>query len=238
MWAIVLFAAFENFLLPNPFLENSSDFPRTLEGAQRRFDFGVGRRFGLAGLDKQELLARWDKFNFRLGHFGRNPYHEFLLGLGAAYPVSKHLAFGVGVDGLLSQTEGYGSDGVYTISTGVETGYRKVSLLALVKNLNTPQTAAGDSISLVGDLLFEFQAKEDIEVFGDVQTQLPVKPMFATGVRIRPSRLGLLTMGVKTEPLSLVYGLCVRLPHLEVSYLGDLHRALGFSHRLGVGLIL
>lgn len=238
MWAIALFAAFEHFLLPNPFLANGYDFPRTLEAGGRRFDFTLERRFDLAGLDKQELLVRWEKFNFRLGHFGRSPYHEFQLGFGAGYPVGKHLALGVGVDGLLSQTEGYGSDGIYTISTGVEAGCRKVSLQALVKNLNTPQTAGGDSIGLAGNLNLKFHAKEEIEMFGDVHTDLPIEPAFAFGVRISPSPLGLLTLGIKTEPVSLVYGLRVRLPRLEVSYLGDLHRALGFSHRIGVGLIL
>lgn len=235
MWVILLFTAFETFLLPEPFLKKNYNFPLIVSQPTTIFDFSVVNRFSLSELTRQTAFFQYKNFDFRFGHFGKTPYHEYLLGIGFCYPVKSCLGAGLAIDGLLNRISEYGLDGVYAISAGLDFRYRSLSVVSLCKNINGPQLVAGDSIPPLFDLGLEYQANEIVSLVLDFQTPVPVRSMVNAGAKIAAGKLAQILLGLRSEPLSLVYGLNLKLARLELRYLGDLHHKLGFSHGFGVG---
>ncbi len=235
MWVIILFTAFEAFLLPEPFFKRNYNFPLLLSRSSVNVDLNLEKRFGLDELSRRDAVVRYKNLNGRFSYFGQVPYQEYLIGLGFGYPIKSSLAIGLGIDGLINRIEGYGVDGVYAVSGGLEFKYKSIHVISLIKNFNTPQLVQGDSIPLLGDFSVQYYANETVSLMLDFQSTVPFRPTVNAGTYIRPATITEIILGLRSEPMSLIYGLTIILGQMELKYLGNLHHKLGLSHSIGLG---
>ncbi len=238
MLIIYLYTVFESFLFPESFFAETQFNPAFLD--QKKFTITAGSeiRFGLTELTTYQLNMQLASYGISLISFGNELYRENVAELGLGIPILDELTSGVSISVLNYWISDHYSEISYSVKAGLVSRFGAVEITAWLSNLNVPTFTDVDYVPPCYSVGCGYQANSDLILNFQVRGIETEMPFFNFNVHYSPYQLIDLVVGVNTEPLLLQYGVNIPFSKFFVTYAGNNHRQLGFSHYIGLGYIL
>ena len=235
MILLLLVGVFDSFLFPRSILYEQQFNPAQLRTERSEILLASEMRFELSELRTFVIFSQVDRYSVQVASFGNELYRENFFEFGFGFPLGKDFALGINVAGLNCWLKEISNDFTYSLKIGGQ--YENVPFLvaAWVNNVNIPRISSIDYVPLSYSLRVKYQALPNVHfdfAVRGVDTELP---FYKFGLAFSPHKMMDLVLGVITKPMLLEYGLRLSLGKMFLSYSGNRHQQLGFTHSLGLG---
>ncbi|MDH4155774.1 MAG: hypothetical protein OEW00_00660 [candidate division Zixibacteria bacterium] len=211
-----------------------------IDSGEIKVEMGLGRKFEMKELDQAFVAAayRYRDVVVALGvaQFGhRDFYAERTAKLNVAYSI-RRIWVGASVSGIMVDiSQGYGQLRAAALGLGLAARTKRVVGAIVGDNLNSPALYSGGlPLKPRYSGFLEYAGSGSFLTVGRATFEAEQKPQFALGQFLQISKKAALFWGFATAPTLYGGGLEVNHKRAVISYAGQFHPVLGFTHQISL----